>query len=1733
MDVFDLHKRVIQDYAAYTRSFIRIADHRIKAAVDEAVENGLLWPDPLLQLNPAFEPGNTIDDLVREGVLHEECSRIFRIKSERDEVGRPLLLHHHQSEAVRIAARGEPYVLTTGTGSGKSLSYIIPAVDHVLRTGSGDGIKAIVVYPMNALANSQHDELFKFLGLGYAHGGAPVTFHRYTGQEGGDVRERLLSHPPDILLTNYVMLELILTRVSEQRLIRRAQNLRFLVLDELHTYRGRQGADVAMLVRRCREAFSGDRIICVGTSATMVTEGDSVSQETTVAEVASQMFGTHVPPANVVGETLRRSTHEFNYEDASVTGRLREEINTEEMPTDFDGLRSCVLASWIESTFGIDREESTGKLIRQRPRTISGQNGAAAALAALSQCDEAHATIAIQRCLQAGTASDARNPVTGFPLFAFRLHQFITRGDTVWGPIESESDRAQHLTLRGQQFVPGDRKRILLPFVFCRECGQEYYRVEKPEDVGSDSLRPRERFSTVCDDGYEAGYIYLSTEHPWPEDAQEIIQAIPEDWIEEHPDGSHRIRRSREHSLPQTLKLGTHGRIDDDNGVVVAYIPAPFRFCLNPHCRVSYGFRQRGDSIKLATIGVDGRSTATTILALAAILRLRADDDLQRIARKLLSFTDNRQDASLQAGHFNDFVEVGLIRSALYRAMLLKGEGLEYDELVQRVERAMNLPVDLYAEDPELRGQALELTKRALRSVLQYFLYRDMEAGWRVTSPNLEQCGLLEIEYLSLSEVSSDDAFWADRGAHSELVAASHDQRRRIITVLLDHLRRNLILKEDSLTPIHQERISEQSRQRLKELSPWRIDDPNTMVRAGVAWPRSRTHRSHSEDLFLSAQSNFGMFLAQRGVLPQISGPLSLDDRTQIIRDLLDGLRIWGLVEEVRSASDNEGVPGYQVPSSIIRWSPGDGSEPLVDPLRVVEASATLREANRYFVAFYKSFVDFGAGLEAREHTAQVDSQDRQEREARFKEGELPVLFCSPTMELGIDIAQLNVVNMRNVPPNPANYAQRSGRAGRSGQPAFVYTYCSGYSPHDQYYFKRPDRMVYGSVTEPRIDLLNRDLIRAHIHAIWLAEAELDLGSTLTELLLVSEDDLSLPLRDEVEAKLSHAPARLKALTTAKRLLTSIGLEKAPWFREQWVEEVLAQIPQSFNAACNRWRSLYRSAVQQRILQNRIVGDHTRNAPDRDRAKRLRAQAESQIQLLTHAKGAFEGDFYSYRYFASEGFLPGYNFPRLPLSAFVPGRRGRRGRDEFISRPRFLAISEFGPRAVIYHEGSRYIINKVNLAFDAQGEELTKLAMRTCSACGYGHQELNGSLPDLCEGCSEPLRATDEVREMVHLQNVTAKRWERITSDEEERQRIGYELKTSFRFTEQNGELDARSAAINVGEETFGIMTYGDAARIWRINLGWLRREDQGQRGFVLDVERGYWESNKAAEDNDPSDPMSKRLERVVPFVEDRRNALIIRFKGQHDQTTMASVQSAIKQAIQQVYQLEPSELASEPLPSRDDRRAIFYYEASEGGAGVLRQLVDDRTALAKVARRAIEICHFDPNDFEDKGAEAGNGDGCEAACYDCLLDYFNQPDHLQLDRKAAVEILKQLAVGVVETSSGAAPRADRLAAFHQLCDSELERRWLRELEKRRLAIPTRAQFLIEKPMTRADFYYQRDRAVIFIDGPAHDAEDQKKADQRLDGELLDAGYLVIRFHHRRNWDEIFRRHPDVFGGGE
>jgi len=163
VDIFNLRNNLVKDYEEYIESFIQIQDKNVRELVEKNLSEGFLWPDPLIQMNPTFEPGEWIDKLVEKGILHNECSRIFRIKQVPQVTGKPLRLHRHQSDAVQAAKTGGNYILTTGTGSGKSLAYIVPIVDHVLRIGTGKGIQAIIIYPMNALCNSQCGENKKLL----------------------------------------------------------------------------------------------------------------------------------------------------------------------------------------------------------------------------------------------------------------------------------------------------------------------------------------------------------------------------------------------------------------------------------------------------------------------------------------------------------------------------------------------------------------------------------------------------------------------------------------------------------------------------------------------------------------------------------------------------------------------------------------------------------------------------------------------------------------------------------------------------------------------------------------------------------------------------------------------------------------------------------------------------------------------------------------------------------------------------------------------------------------------------------------------------------------------------------------------------------------------------------------------------------------------------------------------------------------------------------------------------------------------------------------------------------------------------------------------------------------------------------------------------------------------------------------------------------------------------------
>ncbi|MGQ0599250.1 DEAD/DEAH box helicase [Aquabacterium sp.] len=508
MNVFEFRQNLVNEYAEFTRSFTRIKADDIRAYVDKEYGTQKYWPEPLIRVNPNFQPGGTVESLCDSGQLTAKCAEIFRFGKSASSAGHSLPLYKHQVEAISLAAAGESYVLTTGTGSGKSLAYFIPIVDACIKAKAVDPTprtRAIVVYPMNALANSQLEELKKFLGAD--PGTREVTFGRFTGQESTEEREAMKANPPDILLTNFMMLELLLTRQNaiDQQVVANAKGLRFLVLDELHTYRGRQGADVALLVRRVREALA-DQLVCIGTSATMATDGTEVERNAKVAEVATRLFGTKISATNIITETLRRSTPETQT-DKTVAPLLASAIQAgvPEVIT-YEDMAKHPVSVWVELTLGLTYE--SGKPRRAKPKTMKD------AAQLLSQAsglpDEQCSEYLKQFMLRAYNVTDA----TGKSLFAFKLHQFISGGGKVFTTLQAPGQRA--VTLDGQQFVSGDRSRHLYNVHFCRDCGQEYIPVWDQDEVEGRTFKIRsieERQHE--DDGVKAGFLMPDSPRSW------------------------------------------------------------------------------------------------------------------------------------------------------------------------------------------------------------------------------------------------------------------------------------------------------------------------------------------------------------------------------------------------------------------------------------------------------------------------------------------------------------------------------------------------------------------------------------------------------------------------------------------------------------------------------------------------------------------------------------------------------------------------------------------------------------------------------------------------------------------------------------------------------------------------------------------------------------------------------------------------------------------------------------------------------------------------------------------------------------------------------------------------------------------------------------------------------------------------------------------------------------------
>lgn len=1741
MNIFEFRDELIESYKAFSRSFTNILSKDIQAKVNEECnDRKRYWPEPLLQINPCYQSRKTVAEYVKEGVLHPDCAKIFSI----DE--KPITLFMHQEQAIGMAACRKSYVVTTGTGSGKSLSFFIPIIDRILREKSASHsdkprTRAIILYPMNALANSQKEEIEKFL-KNY-QGAVSLTVGRYTGQEGKEERQRLQSNPPDILLTNYMMLELVLMRHDDRPIVNNCEGLEFLVLDELHTYRGRQGADVAMLVRRLRSQLKADKLICIGTSATMSSVGSRAEQNAVVAKFASTMFGTPIDANQVIGETLVRVTNprlassQIKPRLTAVVRGLAEKASPLSRYEDF---KDHPLAVWLELNLSITDQRTRAIPLSVREVVSRLSNDAAV--------DEKTAESALKNFLAQFGGEQSLKTDTGKNPFPFKLHQFISGPGKVYVTLAAPGKR--NVTLDGQTYSYDpehpEQRYPLFEAYFCRNCGQEYIPVwiERRDGVPT-RFSPRNIDELSSE---EATFGYLVPATPGQAWQGEDQSEMPAEWVDDkNPD---RVKSVHRKKLPLAVQVLPTGQISG-TGAHFWLLTGKFRFCVN--CLEIHTAHGK-DKHRLIGLSGEGRSSATTEMTMQILRQLYAEkDEASQKFRKVLGFADNRQDAALQAGHFNDFINQVILRSGVICVLRqADGKAFTLPEVVDGVCRLFHFddPYNQSAQREYLNdavsaeSHSFNNANKALRFVLSYRILRDLQDKGFYNCPSLERLGLLRIGYADLNRLASDDTVFAGDPVLSKL---SVNNRSELFSAFLNEVRRRLCVDSVYFSPKEQERMRELDHGVLS--GRWSLADE--MRNGGFvgcafvlrkedvkSWPLGDTARLTVNSPVMKVLQKLGFWKDIKTTIPEkvSSDREAMHDLVTRMTRILVGA---GLLRE----KQNKGGTCYQLDQNVLTWS-----FPKTEKTGV----------NEFFQKLYLTMSDVlktdGSALfdfEAEEHTAQVSSEEREDLEMRFRATQkdeeewkkkhpsklfkrLPLLFCSPTMELGIDISALNYVYMRNIPPTAANYVQRAGRAGRSGQQAMSVSYCTSMSPHDQWFFNHPEDMVQGVVKEPTLDLSNEALIKNHLHSIWMSAACVDLPGTVAQALDLTKVP-DYPVLPDVLKSLQSEAITKKAVELGKSVLAQVASElkdqRSTWYDKDYVERTMNQSAKEFQAAFDGWRSLYNATRKQIQEANDIILGAGYSKDEQAIANRRHQDARRQKQKLEQTSStSTNNDFYIYRYLASQGFLPGYNFPALPLLAWLPAPNGQTEEDTVLARARFLGLSEFGPRNLIYHRGRIYRIDRLKINASAgtttAGAQLPTKAVVVCPNCGYAHDLDDDKIFNACENCGTALSPDDVLQGLYKVSMVETTEVEHITLEDENRRSQGFETQTLFRFAKSPaGKPQTKVIEVKNGDKVTATLTYAPAASVWRANLGWKHRKNQKTKGFVINPITGYWrnEGPDAEETKEKEDKVQDKgpVQTIVPFVSDTRNILLLEPKIESataSVVTMATLQAAIKRAIEQVYQVESSEIFVEPIPNALDRRMILIYESGEGGAGVLRNIVKNPNAVKTIAEAALKLMHYEKDDGQNWDADHmeqfDRKTDCVAGCYSCLLTYYNQPEHDKIDRRDpdALRFLVSLTQCVADVDESA-----ETEAAVQTEGTTIERFKAKALAAG-FKVPDQCPKTFKRMGLTFDAAYSGDRTLISF----------SPVDDDVKEDVQEIGWKVLDMSDESQWETTLRHCPEL-----
>lgn len=1697
--VIESVRHLIEQYRSFIKSSYRLADPRLRAQFEEHVSRAeVLVKGPYVTLARDFAEGRRLTDLLDSGCGRPDLARFHWPFGSSP-------LYAHQEDAFRAVEAGRNVIVKTGTGSGKTEAFLLPVLSGVLRLKDRGlrGTKAILLYPMNALAN---DQLLRLRTL-LRDSNTGITFALYTGDSetvtsalgeplaGYELtrREEIRRNPPDILLTNYKQLEFLLVRKVDRSLF--TPSLRYVVLDEIHSYRGALATEIACLLRRLKARCGLKRgdLRAIGTSATV---SQDAGGDAALARFATDLFDEPFELQDIVGERYRDMPVSRAPYDPPLVELSEEEVRGLSQ-TDEAGLlrlaeRLCgrqtpasgSMHQTLQALLAGNRVVSTLLSEATVPRTFDELADALGkAIPSLGHASQDALIRLIEAYLLLGSYGDDEHP----PLLRPKLHTFF---HGVYDVGLCMNPACRTLVTDGS-----DRCRscgsAVRPAVLCRTCGQDFVKVRFDPDHQEQTI-PNDEF--LSDE--ETAFITPSLVGERADSEDDANGGEPE---EEMPRPPRRRKTAAEKRLNQIYVDHVRGCMFDTepDGIPKEHLSVQHvlrgRGSTCPVCNSRYS---RGDVLTLLRTGV---ASSVSVLGTHHLDRVPEGE------RKLLIFADNRQDAAHQAGYMSDRHRQFALRHAIEAAVREAGSaGIALQDLPNRVRELF---------------QTIGLVKRNLT--------RDEEANWRRTLEYeiagefcrashqriaLENLALVEVQYEFLDKLLADRRF-ADCCQRADLdlqngavlVRAMLDFMRRKRAVSFDFYQSFLDPKKTPWSWLTADPYSLSVAEHERGAVFFMLDRPEALRSRSVSGIKLEPLVKDTER---GAAGGIAKLVCDKAGLGATAGD-------EWVRRVVELLREYEMLEPPPVVPEAvrrhlRGQRPLQLAKRIVRLVPAERGWrcrkcSIWRPYRThvclastmcsgqgEDLQPSMADRDNYYVQLYTA--DRPRRLRALEHTAQIDQDTRAKREQEFKEGKLESLVCSPTLELGVDIGSLYSVLLRNAPHTPANYVQRAGRAGRRLRIGFVTTFC-GTGPHDRHCFEDPAWLVRGEFTPPVVRLTNEKILARHVRSFALEELNEDFSWLMGDLL----EDIQNPAvlkRDRYTPLLESLRARNADI--AAKAIDVFG-------NKERVADVVSAFPDEFERTVARWH-------EQVKRLHREFHEYARIVSSRESEQKRRARERAYRELTTDREKAFV-----LSYFAEEGVLPSYQFPTDTFS-LDPGV----GDTPTLRRPAWIALFEFAPGNMVYANGHK--LKSIRAFFEGghrsgpgeRGADQTGRVERFCfcEQCGFAAKEVVNH----CPHCGHRIARHAEV---ALIDSFEAEENTQITSAEDSRQRLT--------FKREEHLLDATDADVKLYPYEFVTLEIRNHANLLVTNWGRQRRESDRGEQFDLcpmcgrhrphgltEARLARWEEQHRGFCSGEPRPFILGYEffadvlilplasRIVPLNDDDARAFC------------RTLGKALVVGAHERLEIEQDEIAYFQHPDGAGGWAMVFYETAPGGAGYLEQLAHYLPAWAHAAHDRLF-----------------NHD-CERACYRCLKTARNQFDHALLNKELVRSVLFQLSLvqPIAEPHSGRSGDAkvlsgnwlDRLAAERQAqptSDTAIEQALLRAIrEGGRLPEPVPQFEVLDnhgQRLTIPDFAYPDRRIAMYCDGFAyHGNRETLERDARKRNSLQAMGWTVLTFWGRQ-----------------